>query len=120
MWSLNVFHSDRRETPETSGPRPKVILSHFYSFPCQRANLHRCLESGTEKPLIRLGISTFISILNFLNSLRNQSDQTVLILNRPSCLIPYPFSLLPRSNSLLPLDSSPILHSIEYMFAYFR
>jgi hypothetical protein len=33
------------------------------------------LEPVTEKPLIRVGISTFTSILNALNSLRNQSDQ---------------------------------------------
>jgi hypothetical protein len=48
------------------------------------------LESGTGRPLNLRGISTFISILNFRNSLINQSDQTVIILNRPSCLIPSP------------------------------
>jgi hypothetical protein len=48
------------------------------------------LESWTGRPLTLLGISTFISILNYLNSLRNQSDQTVLTPNRPSCLIPSP------------------------------
>jgi hypothetical protein len=48
------------------------------------------LESGTEKPLIRLGVSTFISILNVLNSLRNQSGETGLTPRRPLCLIPSP------------------------------
>jgi hypothetical protein len=72
------------------------MLSHFSSFPCRPVHLHRCLESGTEKPLIRRGISIFISVLNFLNSLRNQSDQTVLTPNRPSCLIPSPFSIAPK------------------------
>jgi hypothetical protein len=90
MWSLNVFHSDRRETPDTSRPRPKVVLSRFYSFRCRRVHLHKCFESGTDKPLNCLGISTFISILNFLNSLRNQPDQAVLTHNRSSCLIPSP------------------------------
>jgi hypothetical protein len=54
------------------------------------------LESGTGRPLTLLNISTFIFILNFLNSLRNQSDQTVLTPNRPSCLIPSTFSFAPN------------------------
>jgi hypothetical protein len=95
MWSLNILHSDRREIPDTSRPRPKVILSRFYSFRCRRVHLHRCFESGTDKRLNRLGISTFISILNVLNSLRNQSDQTVHTHNRLYYLIPSPFSLAP-------------------------
>jgi hypothetical protein len=56
------------------------------------------LESGTDQPLNRLGISTFMYILNSLNSLRNQSDQTVLTPNRPSCLMPSPFSFDPNSH----------------------
>jgi hypothetical protein len=96
MWSLNIFHSDRRETSDTSRPSPRVVLSRLDSFRCRRIRLHRCFESGTDKPLSRPGIFTFISILNFLNSLRNQSDQTVLTPNPLYCLIPSPFSLAPN------------------------
>jgi hypothetical protein len=124
MWSLNVLHSDRRETPDTSGPRLKVILSPLYSFRCRSVHFHRCLESGAGRPLTLLGISTFIFILNFLNSLRNQSDQTVLTSNRPSCLIPSPFSLAPRHYYHwipLPFYSrlSTYLHTFDDLYFHF-
>jgi hypothetical protein len=56
------------------------------------------LESGIDKSLNRRGISTFISILNFLNSLRNQSDQTVLTPIDPLALslLHSPFFIAPN------------------------
>jgi hypothetical protein len=84
------------------------------------------LESGTDKPFTLLDISTFISILNFLNSLRNQSDQTVLTHNRPSCLIPSPFSFAPNHYyhyyHWIPLPfysrSSTFLHTFDDFYFY--
>jgi hypothetical protein len=82
MWSLNARYSDRQMAPETSGPRPKVLRPHFYSFHCQLFHLYlylypdlylyRCSESGSERPLTLLDISRFFSALNFMKSLRNQ------------------------------------------------
>jgi hypothetical protein len=50
-------------------------------------------------------------------SIHSETNQT-----KPSSLPidSTPLSLLLRSKPLLPLDSSPVLQSIEYMFAYFR
>jgi hypothetical protein len=44
----------------------------------------------------------------------NQTKSSSLSIDHPA------LSLLSRSKPLLPLDSSPVLQSIEYMFAYFR
>jgi hypothetical protein len=62
-----------------------------------------------------LDIWRFMSILNSLKTLRNQGDQILLTPNRSFCFMDFP-----TLHTTTPRDSSPVLYSIEYMFASVR